>query len=238
MKNIVLTGFMASGKTVVGKKLAEIIGFDFVDMDDYIEKKTGMTIGKIFKEYGEEYFRELESRTAEELSDRVNTVIACGGGTVLKKGNIDALRKKGIIINLEPTQEVIKQRLESAANGRPLLDVYKRQGIGCISDDHPQPIILNSKIGTIAVVTVGRINNKSELTRRLISGNNAYFTEMSGGDINDTELVASLICQRDNVPDGIKYAQSLIEGSMTMIISADGGLYADVYKRQQDGCLS
>ena len=121
MKNIVLTGFMASGKTVVGKKLAEIIGFDFVDMDDYIEKKTGMTIGKIFKEYGEEYFRELESRTAEELSDRVNTVIACGGGTVLKKGNIDALRKKGIIINLEPTQEVIKQRLESAANGRPLL---------------------------------------------------------------------------------------------------------------------
>ena len=108
-------------------------------------------------------------------------------------------------------------------------DIFEMKGcsgIGCISDDHPQPVILNSRIGTVAVVTVGRINNKRELTRRLIDENNAYFTEMSGGDINDTELVASLICKRDNVPDGIKYAQSLIEGSMTMIVSADGGLYA------------
>ena len=99
-------------------------------------------------------------------------------------------------------------------------------GIGCISDSNPQPIILNSRIGTFAVVTVGRINNKKELTKQLISGDNAYFTEMSGGSINDTELVASLICRKDNIPDGIKYAQNKIEGSMTMLISADGGIYA------------
>ena len=99
-------------------------------------------------------------------------------------------------------------------------------GIGCISDSNPQPIIINSRIGTLAVVTVGRINNKAELTEQLISGDNAYFTEMSGGSINDTELVASLICRKNNIPDGIKYAQSKIDGSMTMLISADGGLYA------------
>ncbi|MDD4773470.1 MAG: amidophosphoribosyltransferase [Eubacteriales bacterium] len=99
-------------------------------------------------------------------------------------------------------------------------------GIGCISDSNLQPIIINSRIGTFAVVTVGRINNKDELARQLTSENNVYFFEISGGSINDTELVASLICRKDNIPDGIKYAQRKIEGSMTMLISADGGLYA------------
>lgn len=99
-------------------------------------------------------------------------------------------------------------------------------GIGCISDSNPQPIIINSRIGIFAMVTVGRINNKNELARQLTFEDNVYFTAMSGGVINDTELVASLICRKDNIPDGIKYAQSKIEGSMTMIISADGGLYA------------
>lgn len=99
-------------------------------------------------------------------------------------------------------------------------------GIGCISDSNPQPIIINSRIGTFAVVTVGRINNRIELAKQLISDDNAYFTEMSVGVINDSELVASLICRRDSIPEGIKYAQSRIDGSMTMLISADGGLYA------------
>ena len=114
-----------------------------------------------------------------------------------------------------------------------LSEMQGHVGIGCISDDHPQPIIINSKIGTIAVVTVGRINNKDELAKQLITEDNVYFTAMSDGRINDTELVASLICRRDNVPDGIQYAQSKIEGSMTMIVSADGGLYAvrDKYGR-------
>jgi amidophosphoribosyltransferase len=107
-----------------------------------------------------------------------------------------------------------------------LLEMKGHTGIGCISDSNPQPMILNAKIGTLAIVTVGRINNKDELARRLISQDNAYFTAMSGGSINDTELVACLLCRRDNIPDGILYAQSQIEGSMTMLICADGGLYA------------
>lgn len=99
-------------------------------------------------------------------------------------------------------------------------------GLGCISDSNPQPIILNSRIGTLALVTVGRINNKDALVKQLISEDNAYFTAMSGGSINDTELVATLICRKNNIPDGIKYAQEKIEGSMTMLVSADGGIYA------------
>lgn len=99
-------------------------------------------------------------------------------------------------------------------------------GVGCISDEYPQPIILNSAIGRIAVVTVGRINNKKELVKELIENHRVYFTEMSTGEINDTELVASLICCKDSVPEGIRYAQRKVEGSMTMLVSADGGLYA------------
>ncbi len=114
-----------------------------------------------------------------------------------------------------------------------ITDMKGHIGIGCISDGYPQPIILNSRIGTIAVTGVGRINNKYELTKRLIDEHNVHFTEMSNGGINDTELVAALICCKDNVVDGIRHAQDMIDGSMTMIISADGGLYAarDKYGR-------
>ncbi len=107
-----------------------------------------------------------------------------------------------------------------------LYEMKGHMGIGCISDDRPQPIVLNTGLGTIAVVTVGRINNKAALTKELIEDRGAYFTEMSDGDINDTELVASLICSCGSVPEGIKHAQDKIEGSMTMLVSADGGIYA------------
>jgi len=99
-------------------------------------------------------------------------------------------------------------------------------GVGCISDTNPQPIIFNSKIGKFAVVTVGRINNKAVLAEQLIEKENVYFIELSGGMINDTELVASLICRKGTIPEGIQYAQSLIEGSMTMLVCAEGGIYA------------
>ena len=99
-------------------------------------------------------------------------------------------------------------------------------GIGCISDTDPQPITLHSKIGTFAIVTVGRINNKEQLVKTLVSEGNAHFSELGGGRINDTELTASLICRRDNIPDGIAYAQSVIEGSMTMLVCNDSGIFA------------
>jgi amidophosphoribosyltransferase len=99
-------------------------------------------------------------------------------------------------------------------------------GVGCISDSDPQPVILHSKIGIFAVVTVGRINNNKQLSDQLIFNSNAYFSELRGGRINDTELVAALICRKTNIADGIAYAQSMISGSMTMLVCADGGIYA------------
>ena len=107
-----------------------------------------------------------------------------------------------------------------------LADMHGNIGIGCISDSHPQPIIMSTRIGTFGVVMVGRINNKDVLTRQLVSTNTAYFTEMSDGTINDTELVSALICTKDSIAEGIKYAQEVIEGSVTMLVSADGGIYA------------
>ena len=106
-------------------------------------------------------------------------------------------------------------------------------GIGCISDNFPQPIILHSKIGTFAVVTVGQINNKKELVNKVISADNAYFTELSGGEINDTELAASLVCRKNSIAEGIAYTQGLVDGSLTMLVCADGGIYAarDKYGR-------
>lgn len=99
-------------------------------------------------------------------------------------------------------------------------------GIGCISDYEPQPLIIRSHHGTYAITTVGKINNKDEIVQELFRSGHAHFLEMSGGDINATELVAAVVNQRDNLIEGIRYAQELIDGSMTMLIMTPKGIYA------------
>ena len=99
-------------------------------------------------------------------------------------------------------------------------------GIGCISDYEPQPLIIRSHHGTYAITTVGKINNKDKIIEELFQSGHGHFMEMSGGDINSTELVAAVINQRDNMIEGIRYAQELIEGSMTMLLMTGKGIYA------------
>ena len=99
-------------------------------------------------------------------------------------------------------------------------------GIGCISDYEPQPLIIRSHHGTYAITTVGKINNKDEIVDELFKIGHGHFLEMSGGDINATELVAAVINQRDNLIEGIRYAQELIDGSMTMLLMTPKGIYA------------
>lgn len=99
-------------------------------------------------------------------------------------------------------------------------------GIGCISDYEPQPIMVRSHLGTYAITTVGRINNAQELIELVYSKGHTHFLEMSGGDINPTELCASIINQKGSIPEGIAYAQELIKGSMTMLVMTDEGIYA------------
>ncbi len=99
-------------------------------------------------------------------------------------------------------------------------------GIGCISDTDPQPMIVRSHLGTYAITTVGRINNEKELVERAFHCGSSHFLELSGGKINVTELVASLINQKDSITDGIAYAQEMIDGSMTLLVLTAEGLYA------------
>jgi len=98
--NIILTGFMGSGKSTCGKILSELIKMKFIDTDKMIEDRTGLTVSQIFEQYGEKKFREIESSVIEEVSKRDGYVIATGGGVVLSTQNMDNLRKSGKIIYL------------------------------------------------------------------------------------------------------------------------------------------
>lgn len=99
-------------------------------------------------------------------------------------------------------------------------------GIGCISDFEPQPLIVRSHHGTYAITTVGKINNTEQIVNSIFSKGNPHFLEMSGGEINATELVAAIINQKDNIIEGIHYAQSIIDGSMTMLVMTPQGVFA------------
>lgn len=104
--------------------------------------------------------------------------------------------------------------------------MHGNMGIGCISDFEPQPLIIRSHHGPYAIVTVGRINNAQKLVEDLFDKGHTHFMEMSGGDINATELVASIIDQKANLVEGIQYAQQVIEGSMTILLLTPRGIYA------------
>lgn len=119
--NVVLTGFMATGKSTIGKEVARISKFKFIDTDEMIVKKAGMEINDIFAKYGEKQFREIEKDVIKEVAQMDNMVVATGGGVVLDRENIDLLRGNGIIINLNPDFSVIEERALKARESRPLM---------------------------------------------------------------------------------------------------------------------
>lgn len=99
-------------------------------------------------------------------------------------------------------------------------------GIGCISDYEAQPLLIRSKLGTYAITTVGKINNTEELMSRVFEKSHLHFFEMSGGEVNATELVAAIINQKETLLEGMLYAQEIIDGSMTMLIMTKDALFA------------
>lgn len=113
-----------------------------------------------------------------------------------------------------------RTKFESEVN-----EMHGHMGIGCISDYDPQPLLVRSHHGTFAIMTVGRINNYKELVDELFDGGSMHFLEMSGGLINKTELVAALINQKDNLVEGIRFAQDKIEGSMSIVLLTDKGIF-------------
>jgi len=120
MKNVVLIGFMGTGKSSVGKLLAYRLGKSFVDIDGRIEKEMGMTIPEVFARFGEATFREKEAAVVAKISRYKNAVIATGGGVVLNPLNMEMLRQKGVIVSLAANPEIILERT-SRRPTRPLL---------------------------------------------------------------------------------------------------------------------
>ncbi len=118
--NMVLIGFMGSGKTTVGRYLAQISGYTYYDVDHMIEQQTGKLVQDIFKFHGEDFFRSLERQTIEHLRNAEYAVISCGGGVVLNHDNISCLKVKGKLIWLKAAPETIYERIKHQ-NDRPLI---------------------------------------------------------------------------------------------------------------------
>ncbi len=124
--NIVLIGFMGTGKSTVGRHLASGLGMQFVDMDDYISVHAGKSIPAIFAEDGEPAFRALERQAVVELSGRRGQVVATGGGVVLNPANVENFSVSGLLVCLNASVEEILSRLEGDT-GRPLLNASDKE---------------------------------------------------------------------------------------------------------------
>ena len=112
---------MGSGKTHVGQQLAQILGFDFIDIDAFLEAREGETISSIFETKGEQYFRKAEQKYLKQLETKEQIVIATGGGTPCFFDNMQWINQQGISIYLKPTIDVLVQRLQSEMAHRPIL---------------------------------------------------------------------------------------------------------------------
>ena len=122
MKNVVLVGFMGTGKTAVGKALAKRLGMKFVDMDDAIEERERMKISDIFDKKGEPFFRHVEKAVAKDISSQPGLVIAAGGGAVIDEENVRNFKSGGVIFCLVATPNRIFERTKGHIH-RPLLNV-------------------------------------------------------------------------------------------------------------------
>lgn len=118
--NIFLIGFMGCGKSTVAAKLKQMYGMHVVEMDEEISKRQKMSIPKIFEQYGEEYFRNLESTLLEEIATGSGQVVSCGGGVVLREGNVEEMKKSGHIVLLTAKPENVLKRVQKDEN-RPIL---------------------------------------------------------------------------------------------------------------------
>jgi shikimate kinase len=124
---IYIIGFMGSGKTTAGKKLASLLGWAFIDLDKKIEEHTGKTIPEIFSQDGECCFRELEQQLLRTLKSVKNTVISTGGGTPCYSDNMDFMLENGLTLYLKLTPGQLKSRLSGSKGERPLIKDFNQE---------------------------------------------------------------------------------------------------------------
>lgn len=125
-RNIYLCGFMGCGKSTVGRALAAKLGAEFLDMDDRIAARAGMSVPEIFEKHGEAEFRRLETETARELSEKSGLVVGTGGGAAIRAENRALFKKSGVLVFVDVPPEVILRRLSGDAS-RPLLNTPDRE---------------------------------------------------------------------------------------------------------------
>lgn len=140
--NVALFGFMGVGKSVIGRILADKLGYSFIDIDEEIVSKTGRAISTIFETRGEATFRDIERSVTCKVSAMENQIIACGGGTVLDNDNLESLRGNSAMILLTAEPEIILERVKAEGDTRPLLPVENRleRIHGLLSVRHPKYI--------------------------------------------------------------------------------------------------
>ena len=127
-------------------------------------------------------------------------------------------------------------------------EMHGKMGIGCISDFEPQPLLVNSHLGPFAITTVGLVANRDQLVKEVLEKDHAHFLEMSGGEINQTELIVALINEKDTILDGIKNVQDKVVGSITLMVMTKDGIYGardkfgrtplQIGKKENAYCLS
>jgi shikimate kinase len=164
-KNISLIGFMGSGKSTIGKILADKLNFLFIDTDRVIELSEDMTISEIFKKYGEDYFRSIESEVIRKVYLNSGCIFACGGGVVLKKENMKIIKNNSFVIYLSISSDRVYERLKEVKD-RPLLEKDKDNKKVVIDELMKKREKLYRKFSDITIVTD---NNNPELIVKEIS---------------------------------------------------------------------
>jgi len=166
-QRIYIIGFMGSGKTTAGKKLASLLGWSFVDLDKAIEEFSGKTIPEIFSEKGEDFFRKVESSVLKNLNNEINIVVSTGGGTPCNGDNMEYMLKTGLTIYLKLTPGQLKSRLVEAKEDRPLIkELNNSELLGFIENK----LSIREKWYNLAEITLNGIDLDINLTKSIVLG--------------------------------------------------------------------
>ena len=175
--NIFLIGFMGAGKSTIAGELKDKLEMDRVEMDQMIVEKQGMSISEIFDEYGEAYFRNLESNTLIEMQKRKQTIVSCGGGVVMREENTDHMKKNGRVVLLTAKPETIYERVKDS-DERPILN--NNMNVEFISSLMDKRKDRYEAVADITVATDGKNVTQicEEIISKLIALDNAKESEV------------------------------------------------------------
>lgn len=200
---VAITGFMGTGKTTVGRFVADRLGLEFVDTDELIEERTGQTIPAIFEEHGEAHFRDLETDALRQALSRHGTAVSTGGGILLREENVQALREAGPVVCLTATPETILARTQSEGH-RPLLEVeepverirellaeragcYARSDVQIVTDELSPEAVADRVVEALGEDARGRWLAGAETVIPLDTGSSQYAITVGRNSLADLD---------------------------------------------------